>query len=146
MPSDSIFPLVSDEPYSLSDMFGEPISKYSRLQAIDDGALIDVSGTAREAGFVFPVALTRAAWEDCVAWSDEDSRRQTYQDESGRLWDALHMASLSARRGGQEIRYQLYRVPRGGKGAKPRLTALKAICGPDDDGQPCITIMLPDED
>jgi hypothetical protein len=23
---------------------------------------------------------------------------------------------------------------------------LKAVCGPDDDGSPCLTIMLPEED
>ena len=53
---------------------------------------------------------------------------------------------LAARRGGSEIRYQLYRVPRGGRGVKPRLTMLKAICGPGDQGEPVITIMLPGED
>jgi len=143
----SLCQLVDDEPYSLAGFFGEPISKYTRLQAIDDGALVPVSSSiANEAGFITPVALTSAAWEDCVAWSEEDSRRQTFQEESGRLWDVLYMASLAARRGGQEIRYQLYRVPKGGRGVKPRLVALKAICGPDDDGQPCITIMLPEED
>jgi hypothetical protein len=28
----------------------------------------------------------------------------------------------------------------------PLLVDLKAVFGPDDDGSPCITIMLPDED
>jgi hypothetical protein len=28
----------------------------------------------------------------------------------------------------------------------PPLVRLKAICGPDDDGSPCITVMLPEED
>jgi len=144
--NECICPLADDEPYSLAEFFGEPISKYTRLQAIDDGVLIDVSQMAMEAGFVTPVALTRAAWEDCVAWSDADNQRQTYQDEGGRLWDLLYTASLAARRGGQEIRYQFYRVPRGGKGIKPRLVALKAICGTGDDGEPVVTIMRPEED
>ena len=38
------------------------ISAYSRNQAIDDGFLVDVSDTAREAGFSIPVALTRTAY------------------------------------------------------------------------------------
>jgi hypothetical protein len=29
---------------------------------------------------------------------------------------------------------------------RPRPVRLKAVCGPDDDGRACITIMLPDED
>ena len=131
---------------SLADIFGEVISSYSRAQAITDGILVDVSETAREAGFIFPVAMTRAAWSDCVEWSEADSQRQTHQDESGRLWDVLWMASRAARRGGEEIRFQLYRVARGGCGTRPRLVTLKALCGPGDDAEPVITIMMPGED
>ena len=137
---------TNDTPADLAEIFGEVISSYTRTQAIDDGMLIDVSHTAQEAGFSFPVALTRAAWSDCVEWSEADSKRQTYQDESGRLWDVLWMASRAARRGGQEIRFQLYRVSRGGRGMRPRLVTLKAICGAGDEGEPVITIMLPTED
>jgi hypothetical protein len=43
------------------------ISSHSRAQAFRDGVLIDVSETAREAGFRYPVVLTRAAWEKSVA-------------------------------------------------------------------------------
>jgi hypothetical protein len=28
----------------------------------------------------------------------------------------------------------------------PPLVRLKAVCGPDDDGAPCITVMMPEED
>ena len=134
------------EPQDLVELFGEPIHTYTRQQALDDGFLVDVSNLAREAGISFPVALTSAAWADCVEWSEADSKRQTYQDEAGRLWDVLWMLKLAARRGGSEIRFQLYRVPRGGRGVKPRLTVLKALCGPGDQGEPVITIMLPGED
>lgn len=133
-------------PQDLVELFGEPIHTYTRQQAIDDGYLIDVSSMAREAGIVFPVAMTRTAWGDCCEWGEADSKRQTYQDEAGRLWDVLWLLRLAARRGGSEIRFQLYRVPRGGRGIKPRLTVLKAICGPGDAGEPVITICMPDED
>ncbi len=72
-----------------SDKFGDFIYKYTRAQAIADGVLVDVTETANESGFRWPVALTRAVWEDCVAWSEEDSKRQVHQTESGRLWDVL---------------------------------------------------------
>lgn len=132
---------------SMKEIFGEAISIYTRAQAIEDGVLVDVTETAREAGFRFPVALTRAAWEDCVSWNDADNKRQTYQDEAGRLWDVLYMASLAARRNsGSEVRFQLYRVPRGGRGVRPRLVALQMHCGPGDEGEPVITISMLGED
>lgn len=35
---------------------------YSRAQALEDGVLVDVSETAREAGIKLPVALTATVW------------------------------------------------------------------------------------
>lgn len=134
----------------LHELFGEVIHSYTRAQAIEDGVLVDVSETARQAGFVWPVAMTAAAWEDCVAWSEEDSRRQAYQDETGRLWDVVWMASravkAAARAGEQASLFQLFRVPRGGRGVRPRLATLKVMVGPGDGSEPVITILLPHED
>lgn len=127
-------------------IFGEPIHIYTRKQAIEDGVLVDVTDAAREAGFRCPVTLTRATWADCVEWTETDSERQTTQDESGRLWDVLWMASIAARRGGCRTAFQFYRVPRGGRGTKPRLTTLVMHAGPGDNGELVITIMMPDED
>ena len=42
--------------------FGPAISAYTRAQAIEDGILVDVSDTAREAGFNIPVTVTRTVW------------------------------------------------------------------------------------
>jgi hypothetical protein len=64
------------------------IHRYTRAEALADGVLIDVSRTAREAGFKYPVALTRAVWERCVAVPPG----VLCQDESGRLWDVLWRA------------------------------------------------------
>lgn len=124
------------------------ISSYSRTQAIEDGVLVDVSETAKEAGFRFPVAITQAAWEDCVSWSEEDNTRQCCQDESGRLWDVLTMLFYAIRsgNGGSNILFELIRIPRGGRAIKGQEMTLKAVCGPGDDMEPVITIMLPNED
>ena len=127
--------------------FGELIYSYTRAQAVADGVLVDVSDTAREAGFRIPVALTRSAFEDCVAWSESDSHNQIYQDESGRLWDMLWMASLAARKGnGTRMGYTLHRVSRDGRNLRPKATRLDLVIGPGDDGEPVITIMFPGED
>ena len=134
---------------SPESFFGDIISTYTRAQAIEDGVLIDVSPTAKEAGFEWPVAMTAGAWADCVAWSDTDSQAQIYQDQSGRLWDVIFMAfqaiSLS-RETGDRLLFRLYRVPRDGHSTDAELTTLKLIVGPGDSGEPVITIMLVDED
>lgn len=142
---------------TIRELFGEPIHVYSRAQAIEDGQLIDVSTAAREAGIVWPVALTCAAWADCVEWTDETEKRKGYtgQSESGRLWDVCWMLSrvlLRAARQGltaspaHPMYVELLRVPSEGRGIKPRLVHLKFIVGPGDDCRPCITVMLPGED
>jgi hypothetical protein len=136
-------PTVNDA----NSMFGPVIYGYSRAQAIADGVLVDVSAMAREAGFSVPVAMTSAAWADCVEWSDQDSSRQVHQDEAGRLWDVLWMSHLAARRAqGETVPVRLYRVPRGGRGHMPRMTTLHMHIGPGDAGEPAITLMCPCED
>jgi hypothetical protein len=128
--------------------FGELIYSFSRAQALEDGVLIDVSDTAKEAGFKVPVAMTSAAWHQTVEWTDADSRRQTPQDEVGRLWDVVWMAYLVARRasGSCRVQFQLLAVPRGGTARRPRRMVLAMQIGSGDDGEPVITLMLPDED
>lgn len=132
----------------LAEFFGEPIHTYTRAQAIEDGMLVDVSQTAKEAGFSISVAMTAGAWADAVEWTDKDSQRQTFQNESGRLWDVLWMAICAARRqqGKSEIHFQFYRVPRGGRGHMARLTTLTMKIGFGDESEPVITIMMPHED
>lgn len=133
----------------LREVFGDPIHVYTRADMFRDGFLVDVSRTAAEAGFLWPVALTRAVWEDCVAWTDEDNDRQrTCQDEAGRLWDVLVVAAAAARRGsgGRAVTYPVYRVPRGGRARLPRPVELVLRSGPGDDGEPVMTITAADED
>ncbi len=131
------------------NLFGEVIYSYTRVQAIDDGVLIDATEMARDAGFKWPVALTVAAWSDCVAWSDVDNERQVYQDQSGRLWDVLFMASFAVRtanNANRQLQFDLQRIPRNGQLTTSQRLTLKLILGPGDGGEPVITIMLPGED
>ena len=132
---------------TISDVFGPAIHIYTRAQAIADGLLVDVSLTAREAGFSVPVAVTKGVWVDCIAWDTASNKRQTYQDEAGRLWDVLAMAGHAARNGdGERVSYQLYRIPRGGRRTRPVLTTLHMTIGPGNEGEPVVTILLPGED
>ena len=114
------------------------ISAYTRADAIADGALVDVTKTAQEAGFVWPVAITQGLW----ATINDIPKSKSYQDVQGRLWDVLYMAFLAAR--GRPDDAQLnYRVIMH-HGRKTYIT-LKMVSGPGDQAEPVITIMLPHE-
>jgi len=80
------------------------IYAYTRAQAIEDGVLVDVSETAREAGFRWPVALTAEVWG---LIENIPPRFEGIQDVEGRLWDVLWMAKMATRRGGLETHYKL---------------------------------------
>ncbi len=113
---------------------------YSRAQAIADGVLIDTGEMAKEAGFRYSVALTAAAWQLCVAVP----KACPWQDERGRLWDVLNVLRVSSRnKSSSGIEFSLL-VQNDDTG--PKLVTLQALCGPGDDLEPVITVMLPDED
>ncbi len=118
------------------------IYSYSRKQAVEDGVLIDVSETAREAGIRFPTAVTAAAWAEYVAVPEGVD----CQDEAGRLWDVLWMFRHAARSSdGSELRFSLC-VRNDNRPGDPPLVMLKAVIGPGDDPGPVITIMKLEED
>lgn len=135
---------------SVEEVFGEAIHIYTRAQAIADGVLVEApQALVRDAGISLPLALTSAAWQDCVAWTDEDSCRKGFpQDETGRLWDVLWMCRSAYRslRMDSRAAFQLYRLPRGGKARAARLVTLHIGLSLGDDGRPVLTIMKPGED
>lgn len=130
---------------SMEELFGEVIHSYTRAQALEDGALVDVSDTAREAGFRYPMALTAAAWAECVAWDHGGT-----QDEVGRLWDVVWMAWCAVRRTpattGSRLLYSLRRVPNRAGKRHATLVGLVLHFGPGDSAEPVLTVMLPGED
>lgn len=117
----------------------------NREAALATGALVDVTATAKEAGFKVSVALTRAAWEDSVAWTNGPG--VAMQDEAGRLWDVLWMSWLAARQAAKAeasvIQVAFYRVPVGGMDAVPH--ELHAWIHGGDAGEPVLTLMTAEE-
>lgn len=117
----------------------EVISRYTRKQALDDGVLVDVSKTASEAGINHPVAFSRALFERCVAFSEsvpQDASRTT-SDILRRLRGVILTGSGRERMFNVCVRFDppdVYVAP------------LKAVCGHGDNGEPVITVMLPEED
>lgn len=129
-------------PQGVDDTMGEVISEYSRSEALDDGVLIDLTKLAKEAGFRVPVAITSAAWADCIAV--DAIEEQAGQDETGRTWDVLNVLRCAAkdRPNGNEVPFKVSVFD----GERSKTVDLKSICGPGDDGAPVLTIMLPNED
>jgi hypothetical protein len=119
------------------------IHSYSRAQAIADGVLVDVSAVAAEVGIRWPVALTRAVWERCV----RVPAGVACQDEAGRLWDVLWLLRWAIRRqgGGGVVPFAVH-VHNDNRAGIPPLVHLKALSGPGDQGEPVLTVLLPEED
>ena len=118
------------------------IHSYTRREAVQDGVLVDATETARDAGFRYPVALTAAAWATCVTVPTS----APWQDEAGRLWDVLTMLGHAVRATGRDRSQIQFDVLVQNDRVAPKLVRLKAVCGPDDDRSPCITVMMPGED
>lgn len=139
----------------MHELYGEVIHTCTRKQALEDGVLVDVTEWASAdkgflGGFRIPVAVTAAVWADLNSipeWAEG------WQGLRGRAHDLLWMASLAARRAAEGASEVLFDVilsvagdlePEDGKAGM--LRTYKLVCGPDDDGAPCLTVMLPEED
>lgn len=48
---------------SVSDIFSEVVSYYTRAEALIDGELVDVTPMAKEVGFKISVAVTCTVWD-----------------------------------------------------------------------------------
>ena len=120
------------------------IFAYTRAQAISDGVLVDVSRLAHEAGFKYPVAMTSGAWTRCVAIPEG----VTCQDETGRLWDVLNVLlfSIRADRTNRNVGDVKFAVTVRNNNEANEDIQLKSLCGPGDNAEPVVTIMLPEED
>lgn len=118
------------------------IYAFTRQNAIEDGLLVELEGMAKECGFRIPVAVTIALWDGFIV-PPEDLKY--CQDSDDRAWDVLNcLRNAVARSKGDSniVRFStLFQMTE----KEHQETKLKAICGPGDDGNPVITVMLPKE-
>lgn len=126
----------------MKELFGEVISTYSRAQALEDGFLIDVTEQASAktgffGGFTVPVAITDAVHADIDRFN-----KKGLQDYRGRLHDVLWMASLAARRAGEDDKILFSVIMQVGR---TKRQVYKLVIGPGDAGEPVITIMKREE-
>ena len=129
---------------TMNDLFGDVISSYSQAQAIEDGVLGVVDAKiSREAGFTIPVLATSAVF---ALLDPKKGAKGNGQSFDGRAWDMLYMLRNAIRRGITDdcstVTYKCIFLV----GRKQVVTTLRAVCGGDDNGAPCITVMLSTED
>ena len=120
-------------------LFGEVIFSYTRAQAIVDRVLVDVTPTALEAGFRFPVAATAAL----MAAVETIPQQFPHEDIEGRLWDLLWMASIAARRAKPGCSRIAFEVILHLEGTRRQYQTLILDIGPGDTPDPVITIGFP---
>lgn len=135
-------------PPTADSVFGDVIHRYTRAEAIEDGVLHDTTDLAREAGFTVPTAITARVHAECV--TIPPAAAGTGQDERGRLWDVLWMASNACRRaasaGEDSVTFRVTVRNRQTVNYRRDTVTLRAVIGPGDQGEPVITILFPDED
>lgn len=120
------------------------ISIYTRAQALQDGVLVDVSDLAREAGFTWPVAITDHLYHSYIV--PALALVAEGQSVQGRLWDSLMCLrhAISSSKDDTYLRFTvLFQMS---PGAAPVPVELVSVAGPDDDGSPCLTLMLEGDD
>jgi hypothetical protein len=144
------------------NFWGEPTYAYTRAQAIADGVLVDLTTATddrgrrlcHQAGFKVPVAITRTAWAQTVAaggsWRPDGDGEvlelKGSQSLTGRLWDVLWKLRVASGKLGNidRVHFQVL-VDANGDG-RHEMVKLWALCGPGDDAERVITIMLEGED
>jgi hypothetical protein len=156
------------EPSKQGDIINHPVfgptelvSVYSREQAIEDGVLIDCTEDPfdelnRRAGLIFDVAMTSAVFHRYV---EVPEQFQGSQDIGARYWDILRLFLYAVHQSegdGDELLFEFACFPNGDAdfevnerdvvGGRNRIVQLKAVTGPGDRGEPCLTLMLPSED
>ena len=124
--------------------FGPVISSYTRAQAIEDGVLVDgmqpeLAEVSRQ-HYKHPVAMTAAVF-GLIQRAVENEK---YCNDYKGVWhDVLGMRRMAAVQ-----RWEtgcLFRLIITGTGRRRNHT-LKIECGPGDNGEPVMTVMMPDED
>jgi hypothetical protein len=116
------------------------IHSYTRTQLIEDGLLVDVTETAKEAGFLCPVAVTVGVWALIEDIPPDNWETPSVQDRLRRVlqWGVRHAQH------NRDQSVLLFRVLL--RNDDNPFATLKLVAGAGDRGELVVTVMLPDED
>lgn len=118
------------------------IFSYTRKQALEDGVLIDISAEAKAAGFKLPVAVGDTLYHRYV--TPPGGLEGEGQSPEGRLHDLLMLAMTAARKSRRQDRVLFDAVFLMKPGKRENVRCVIHI-GPGDQGEPVITICLPED-
>ena len=120
------------------------IYTFTREDAIESGALVDLTKEAEQAGFKIPVAMSAGLYHEYVKPSEElEAAGQSFE---GRLHDVLMMLRYAAKdrwdgtRVEFEVLFQVEKTP-----SFKKVLCIAAVEG-DSNGNPCLTIFRPEDD
>lgn len=120
------------------EFFGEPISTYTRAQALEDGVLVDVTSQA-QGSFKTPVALTAELWARITDILPGTDRETIVNVRLTELFRAAEAAAETAPKGTRRVSFPMLMASREGVSS----VTILADCGPGDRGEPVITIGFP---
>ena len=127
----------------MNELYGKPIFQFSRFDALQQGVLFDLSSNFPDECrlYRYHVACTSAVWS-LVEQATAD--RKHCNSAAGVVWDILYMSQhgIVARPDEQTVIFQVIITGTG----RCSTHTMKAVCGPGDNMEPVITIMLPEED
>ena len=130
----------------------DAVSTFTRKMAIEAGVLVDMTpgkfGEAlHEAGFHRHTALTATAFAEVIGDAD---RLPPGQDQIGRWWDVLSVMKVAItmairKNPAERVDNVPFSVVVSGHGRRETVN-LYVNCGPGDNAEPVLTIMLEGED
>ena len=127
--------------------FDGQVFRITRQQLLAEGALLDISAIAREAGLVFPTAITAGLW---AAYGDARTAGESPRFALVLCWMLRFAARdlIPVRRFQDALSETLFFglfVQERATGLY-RMAEVKAVCDPGDNLELVITLLLPDED
>lgn len=114
----------------------------TRRDAPKEGVLMDATEMAKVVGIEWPVAATASVWAKYVVVPEEIY----WQNDTTRLWDILTALRFEIWQSSPDEDCFLFWAKLDLGGEHDDSTPLKAVLGPDDEGQPCLTITEQNED
>ncbi len=137
-------PPSNPEPSDWEDVFSlaDIVSTYTRVQAIENGTLVDVTEATREVGYTLPVAVTAALWADLEAIPPGHAG----QEVSGRLREVLTAGYEAMQRHAGAAETLVFPVTLPVLGEQTSDYPVKLVFHADEDGLPVITMRKLDED
>ena len=120
------------------------IYSYTRAQAIEDGVLIDVTEAARGVGFKVHTVVTATLFHGYV--EPPTGLEGEGQSTAGRLHDLLFLVLCAARKNHAGADRAAVRAAFLMKPGRTETVDVIAHIGPGDQGEPVLTLMLPEDD